>query len=67
VTKTIHSERGESFQVIDANGQILAYVYFEDGAALDLAAVDPRRGAPDRGRHRPVAGAARRSAKNEGT
>jgi hypothetical protein len=41
-------ERQESFIVKDANGQALAYLYFEDEPHT-------RRGVPDRGEHRQAA------------
>ena len=50
-------ERQESFIVKDANGQQLAYLYFEDEPQrqMSMQAAIARRGIPYRGEHRQAA------------
>ena len=54
-------ETDACFIVRDANGQALAYFYFEDESrsALGGQATDPRRGPAHRRQHRQAAGAAK--------
>ena len=53
-------ETNACFIVRDADGQALAYVYFEEepGPPLGGRTARPRRGAADRGQRRQAAGAA---------